>query len=377
MTIEEKAGTHTSFDGVETEEDEEKENQSQINRPASSGGAPLPHLHVANGCREGHTSPASKEKNVVSQLAQCSQQSQSPIPEAQYSGIAITSSGTFDASLAAALGLSDSDEDEEEREEEPCANDVDGDNVGDFQTSINNPAAGVDQYCRTSYGELSPNPDANTTFRPQGVTEEVPQRSAGRPPKPTPTTPPITSPDGAVLFRDPGRAVADAREKARNPRLSSVSNRLGGQDLPAVRDNIEELSKRFNRTAKRIENLGKQITGLEEAHGSDNNDMTRLLIFYRAESDRKAETAELRRHEEKAQRDAVEKREKEERERARQDESDRLREERADRLAREEKWKAEKEENRRQFEARMELERSEARERHSEMMMMLAKLIKK
>lgn len=404
MTIEEKAGTHTSFDGVETEEDEEKENQSQINRPASSGGAPLPHLPVANGCREGHTSvsqerdpvgssPASKEKNVVSQLAQCSQQSQSPIPEAQYSGIAITSSGTFDASLAAALGLSDSDEDEEEREEEPCANDVDGDNVGDFQTSIDNPAAGVDQYCRTSYGELSPNPDANTTFRPQGVTEEVPQRSAGRPPKPTPTTPPMTSPDGAVLFRDPGRAVANAREKARNPRLSSVSNRLGGQDLTVVRDNIEELSKRSNRvnelrfetftqakrtkTAKRIENLGKQITGLEEAHGSDTNDMTRLLIFYRAESDRKAETAELRRHEEKAQRDAVEKREKEERERARQDESDRLREERADRLAREEKWKAEKEENRRQFEARMELERSEARERHSEMMMMLAKLINK
>ncbi|KAI9982632.1 hypothetical protein PInf_008604 [Phytophthora infestans] len=136
MTIEEKAGTHTSFDGVETEEDEKKENQSQINRPASSGGAPLPHLPVANGCREGHTSvsqerdpvgssPASKEKNVVSQLAQCSQQSQSP--EAQYSGIAITSSGTFDASLAAALDLSDSDEDEEDREEEPCANDVDGD----------------------------------------------------------------------------------------------------------------------------------------------------------------------------------------------------------------------------------------------------------
>ncbi|KAI9985855.1 hypothetical protein PInf_024635 [Phytophthora infestans] len=203
----------------------------------------------------------------------------------------------------------------------------------------------------------------------------------------------MTSPDGAVLFRDPGRAVADAREKARNPRLSSVSNRLGGQDLTVVRDSIEELSKRSNRvnelgfetftqakrtkTAKRIENLGKQITGLEEAHGSDTNDMTRLLIFYRAESDRKAETAELRRHEEKAQRDAVEKREKEERERARQDESDRLREERADRLAQEEKWKAEKEENRRQFEARMELERSEARERHSEMMMMLAKLINK
>ncbi|KAF4041318.1 SET domain-containing protein [Phytophthora infestans] len=356
MTIEEKAGTHTSFDGVETEEDEEKENQSQINRPASSGGVPLPHLPVANGCREGHTSvsqerdpvgssPASKEKNVVSQLAKCSKQSQSPIPEAQYSGIAITSSGTFDASLAAALGLSDSDEDEEEREEEPCANDVDGDNVVTFK-------------------------------RPQGVTEEVPQRSAGRPPKPTPTTPPMTSPDGAVLFRDPGRAVADAREKARNPRLSSVSNRLGGQDLTVVRDNIEELTKR-TKTAKRIENLGKQITGLEEAHGSDTNDMTRLLIFYRAESDRKAETAELRRHEEKAQRDAVEKREKEERERARQDESDRLREERADRLVREEKWKAEKEENRRQFEARMELERSEARERHSEMMMMLAKLINK
>ncbi|KAI9999197.1 hypothetical protein PInf_004017 [Phytophthora infestans] len=286
VTIEEKAGTHTSFDGVETEEDEEKENQSQINRPASSGGVPLPHLPVANGCREGHTSvsqerdpvgssPASKEKNVVSQLAKCSKQSQSPIPEAQYSGIAITSSGTFDASLAAALGLSDSDEDEEEREEEPCANDVDGDNVSE-------------------------------------------------------------------------RVEFETFTKAKR-----------------------------TKTAKRIENLGKQITGLEEAHGSDTNDMTRLLIFYRAESDRKAETAELRRHEEKAQRDAVEKREKEERERARQDESDRLREERADRLVREEKWKAEKEENRRQFEARMELERSEARERHSEMMMMLAKLINK
>ncbi|KAF4031055.1 hypothetical protein GN244_ATG17151 [Phytophthora infestans] len=88
--------------------------------------------HASNGCREGHTSvsqerdpvgssPASKEKNVVSQLAQCSQQSQSPIPEAQYSGIAITSSGTFDASLAAALDLSDSDEDEEKREKKNLA----------------------------------------------------------------------------------------------------------------------------------------------------------------------------------------------------------------------------------------------------------------
>ncbi|KAF4130869.1 hypothetical protein GN958_ATG19874, partial [Phytophthora infestans] len=216
MTIEEKAGTHTSFDGVETEEDEEKENQSQINRPASSGGAPLPHLPVANGCREGHTSVSQERDPVGSSPATCPMFQQSQSPEAQYSGIAITSSGTFDASLAAALDLSDSDEDEEDREEEPCANDVDGDNVGDFQTSIDNPAA-----------ELSPNPDTNTTFRPQGVTEKVSQRSAGRPPKPTPTTPPMTSPDGAVLFRDPGRAVADAREKARNPRLSSVSNRLG------------------------------------------------------------------------------------------------------------------------------------------------------
>ncbi|KAF4035453.1 hypothetical protein GN244_ATG12520 [Phytophthora infestans] len=249
--------------------------------------------------------------------------------EAQYSGIAITSSGTFDASLAAALDLSDSDEDEEERREEPCANDVDGD--------------------KRRYGELSPNPDANTTFRPQGVTEEVPQRSAGRPPKPTPTTPPMTSPDGAVLFRDPGRAVADAREKACNP-VSPVSAIDSEAKILQLVNELRDSRPSLKRNAQRPRSVSKTAWKadyrVKEAHGSDTNDMTRLLIFYRAESDRKAETAELRRHEEKAQRDAV-------------------------------KWKAEKEENRRQFEARMELERSEARERHSEMMMTLAKLINK
>ncbi|KAI9989069.1 hypothetical protein PInf_022795 [Phytophthora infestans] len=251
--------------------------------------------------------------------------------DSSFLGVAVTSSGTFDATLAAALDRSYSDEALDEE-------------------------------------------DSGVAYEDEVNDEEVI--------------------NGEMLFRDLDRAVADTREKARNPRLSSVSNHLGGHDLGVVRDNMRELSKRStltddlgfhtftqvkrNKTVKCIDSIGQQINNIEVKHNiSGANDITSLLVLYREESDRKAEADEQRRRENRAARDEAQKHDREERERARQEELDRLREEKAVRLAQTEKLQNDKEERRSQFHARMEFDCAEARERHSEMMMLLAKLISK
>ncbi|KAF4037698.1 hypothetical protein GN244_ATG10206 [Phytophthora infestans] len=272
--------------------------------------------------------------------------------DSSFLGVAVTSSGTFDATLAAALDRSYSDEALDEE-------------------------------------------DSGVAYEDEVNDEEViSTRVAGRLRRTTPPLTPVTSVDGEMLFRDLDRAVADAREKARNPRLSSVSNHLGGHDLGVVRDNMRELSKRStltddlgfhtftqvkrNKTVKCIDSIGQQINNIEVKHNiSGANDITSLLVLYREESDRKAEADEQRRRENRAARDEAQKHDREERERARQEELDRLREEKAVRLAQTEKLQNDKEERRSQFHARMEFDCAEARERHSEMMMLLAKLISK
>ncbi|KAF4045252.1 hypothetical protein GN244_ATG02385 [Phytophthora infestans] len=313
--------------------------------------------------------------------------------DSSFLGVAVTSSGTFDATLAAALDLSDSDEALDEEDNGVAYEDE----VNDEEVISANSNHDVSAHLNPGDSDgHPPRNDVPSSIRLPSApsTQEISTRVAGRSRRTTPTPTPVTSVDGATLFRDSNRAVADAREKARNPRLSSVSNRLGGHDLGVVRDSMRELSKRSTltddlgfdtftqakryKTAKRIDSICQQINNIEAKHTTSGaSDITSLLVFYREESDRKAETDEQRRREDRAARDEAQKRDREERERARQEELDRLREERAVRLEQSEKWQNDKEERRRPFDARMELERAEARERHSEMMMLLAKLISK
>ncbi|KAI9985082.1 hypothetical protein PInf_004391 [Phytophthora infestans] len=345
MEIEEKAGSHTTFDGADEDEGSGNRGNFGSNNGAetgtgASGSLPGSTIYTLPSSNTGAMPDpdgagvrrySSNDGDPGSSIAGHARPSFSPRMDSSFLGVAVTSSGTFDATLAAALDLSDSDEALDEE-----------DNGVAYEDEVND--------------------------------EEVI--------------------NGATLFRDSNRAVADAREKARNPRLSSVSNRLGGHDLGVVRDSMRELSKRSTltddlgfdtftqakryKTAKRIDSICQQINNIEAKHTTSGaSDITSLLVFYREESDRKAETDEQRRREDRAARDEAQKRDREERERARQEELDRLREERAVRLEQSEKWQNDKEERRRPFDARMELERAEARERHSEMMMLLAKLISK
>jgi hypothetical protein len=53
----------------------------------------------------------------------------------------------------------------------------------------------------------------------------------------------VASPDGIVLWRNSDRAAADNREEKENLALNVTSNRLGGQDLRVMRDNVDALTQ--------------------------------------------------------------------------------------------------------------------------------------
>lgn len=222
--------------------------------------------------------------------------------------------------------------------------------------------------------------------------------------------PSLTSPRGEPLGCNPARASTDARERERNPSLSTVSNRLGGVDLRVVRDNFESLGGTFQtargkrsapdnaastptfasskrvRAKKRMDQMETELSSIQEAHAAEGSEMTKLLLFFREDADRRADSEARRRREDREGREAAEKQEREQRENDRRSElaaaDARLQQQREDeRLRREEEARRdaasrldreqERAEERRRYEERMERERIESQQRHEQMMALL------
>ncbi|OWZ09111.1 hypothetical protein PHMEG_00018236 [Phytophthora megakarya] len=221
-------------------------------------------------------------------------------------------------------------------------------------------------------------------------------RSTRREPLPT-----VATPNGPALGRDPARAEADATEEALNPRLGTSINRLGGEDLRIVRDNLSVLKRgpvneygkrpssegarsettsgtstfsktRRTRAKQRVNEIQREIEELDGTLSSSSDDIMRMLLLFQKDSDRRTEAEDHRRREEREERAEAERLERVERERVRRQESEEAdrrrqqeiqaaREERDElrhqEAARELNLAQERDESRRRFEERLELER--------------------
>uniref|UniRef100_H3GVI9 Pinin/SDK/MemA protein domain-containing protein n=1 Tax=Phytophthora ramorum TaxID=164328 RepID=H3GVI9_PHYRM len=221
-----------------------------------------------------------------------------------------------------------------------------------------------------------------------------------------------------TLSDDEETNEADEREENENRSLNVVSNRLGGQDLRVVRDNMEALTQSFLnengkrspaesakndnsasfakskriRMQQRLDDMQKNMDDAESRRSSSTGEMMKLLMFFQKDSERRAEAEERRRRMERDEHLEAVRRERAEREQVRREEAEaaektRLQEVQIVRENREEqrrldadresRLEREREENRRQFEERLALERSEARQRHEQMLMLLSTLQKK
>jgi len=177
----------------------------------------------------------------------------------------------------------------------------------------------------------------------------TPGRNAGRPPRQVlQHIATVASPDGPVLRRNPHRAATDDREEKENRALNVTSNRLGCQDLCVVRDNVDALTQSMlndngkrppvqNGTTdsasgapsyaarkrilmqQRLDDLQKGMNDAESKHSSGTGDMMKLLVFFRKDSDRRAENEERRRRSERDKRAEADRKERAEQEQTHRD----------------------------------------------------------
>ncbi|EGZ11529.1 hypothetical protein PHYSODRAFT_250540 [Phytophthora sojae] len=256
--------------------------------------------------------------------------------------------------------------------------------------------------------------DARSTPKALARPTPVTPRAVGRPKRDCQPLASVASPDGPTLTRNPDRAASDAAEAEKHKRLHNTSDRLGGRDLRVLRDNFEVMggrdpgakaksppsessvtamyaaSKR-NQAKKHMDSIDKELKEAEAADAAMGSEMKDLLLFFREDADRRAESEGERRREERDKRRAEDKRERDERERVRREEAALVEarrqqdredakqhleaEEKKEEAARAER-REEEAERRRQFQARLEQHRAEARQRHEQMMLLISTIHK-
>ncbi|ETK79103.1 hypothetical protein L915_15013 [Phytophthora nicotianae] len=196
----------------------------------------------------------------------------------------------------------------------------------------------------------------------------------------------MATPEGPRLTRNPDNSGFDEREKSRNKRLQTSSNRLGARDLRVLRDNFTEMggtsktfsqkrpvqetpgttayvtAKRFN-ARQRMQEMEKRVTMNEDTQNAAGLEVANLTAYFREDANRRADAEEKRRREDLNERRETERKEREEREQTRREEENRRVQELAER--------------RRQFDERMKLDRQEAGERHQQMMILLSAFMPK
>ncbi|GMF37508.1 unnamed protein product [Phytophthora fragariaefolia] len=258
-------------------------------------------------------------------------------------------------------------------------------------------------------GELATNsqsPGATSrSISPGAQNKAVGRPRRGKSPS-APARATFASPDGPPLARDPTRAAQDAVEMARNKSRNTASNRLGGCDLRVMRDNLDEMTGRPSaaggkrgtpdssahgatyasnkrpRAKKRLYQRRKEVDEATEKHSAIGADMLQVLMFMREDADRRAETEDRRRREDREALLASEMKERKERESRRRDkaaeaEARRCQELKLSQQLREEQSRKEAAvaaESRRRYEERIERDRAEARERHDQIMLLITTL---
>ncbi|GMF14406.1 unnamed protein product [Phytophthora fragariaefolia] len=171
---------------------------------------------------------------------------------------------------------------------------------------------------RTPQPPLTPTPRSSST----------PVRSVGRPPKQARQhVATVATPDGPVLRRNPECAAADEREEKKSRSLNVTSNRLGEQYLRVLRDNVDALTQSLlndndkcsptpiNNTEgpagapsyaarkriqmqQRLDEMQRELDEAESKHSGGTGEMMKLLVFFRKNSERRAENDERRRRSE-------------------------------------------------------------------------------
>jgi hypothetical protein len=220
----------------------------------------------------------------------------------------------------------------------------------------------------------------------------------------TPARPTYASPDGRPLTRASTRADIDALEMLRNQKNTTCSNCLGGGDLRVLRDNMVELtgkspstgskrdatdfsssgatyaSNKRVRAKKRLDQMRKELDEAEDKQSAGASDMVQMLVLMREDADRRSETEDRRRREDREARLAADRQEREDRESLRRDEAAaaearRSRELEIARTIREEQSRKEAAlaaENRLRYEERLERDHAEARKRHEQMLLLIS-----
>ncbi|KAE8970873.1 hypothetical protein PR001_g27076 [Phytophthora rubi] len=285
---------------------------------------------------------------------------------ADSTGTVATSQGFVPVEFAADYDVESSDEDSEEQD----SHSVESSELVGVALTDNGP-------------DGTSNATITATPTPPGATS-APTQSTMKSGTPTSSTPrgvgrprvrdasPIVSmasPDGSALSRNPERVASDAAEAERFRRMTT----------------------KRQRAKKRMEALEKELREAELASASTGSEMKELLLLFREDGDRRADAEAKLRREEREERRLDEKRERDEREHVRrvetaavearrqQDREDETnkrdaaqRKEEAEHAERRE----EEAERRRQFEARLELDRSEARQRHEQMLLLISSMQK-
>ncbi|ETO67634.1 hypothetical protein F444_15452 [Phytophthora nicotianae P1976] len=149
--------------------------------------------------------------------------------------------------------------------------------------------------------------------------------------------PTMATPEGPRLTRNSDNSCFDEREKSRNKRLQTSSNRLRARDLGVLRDNFTEMggtsktfsqkrpvqetprtttyatAKRFN-ARQRMQEMEKRVTMNEDAQNVAGLEVANLMAYFREDANRRADAEEKRRREDLNERRETERKEREERE---------------------------------------------------------------
>ncbi|ETI38918.1 hypothetical protein F443_15453 [Phytophthora nicotianae P1569] len=149
--------------------------------------------------------------------------------------------------------------------------------------------------------------------------------------------PTMATPEGPRLTRNSDNSCFDEREKSRNKRLQTSSNRLRARDLRVLRDNFTEMggtsktfsqkrpvqetpgtttyatAKRFN-ARQRMQEMEKRVTMNEDAQNVAGLEVANLMAYFREDANRRADAEEKRRREDLNERRETERKEREERE---------------------------------------------------------------
>ncbi|GMF35559.1 unnamed protein product [Phytophthora fragariaefolia] len=391
--IEMKAGAHTSHDGFDRGQDDAHllRDVSDVFGP-TGGDAQEEEGNDDDGdlASRDWASEEERKEEEESQLSvvdfrQRAHLNDNPShePTPNVTGSVLTRHGAISASLGEDVWSDD------EEESTPSASEVRRDLGGAAETTNAITAENAEAERRgCGGGEASEQPDCESATAESRVYGEEGKPADGK---------------LATNSQSPGATSRSISPGAQN---KAVGRPRRGCDLRVMRDNLDEMTGRASaaggkrdtpdssatgatyasnkrlRAKKRLDQLRKEVDEATEKHSAIGADMLQVLMFMREDADRRAETEDRRRREDREALLASEKKERKERECRRRDKAAEVEAQRCQELKlrqqrREEQNRKEAAvaaESRRRYEERVERDRAEAREHHDQIMLLITTL---